>query len=473
MQIRDVVVLGGGAGGLVVASGLAQLGLKVALIEKAEKLGGDCLHYGCVPSKTLIHSAKVAHLMKHASLLGLPSCLPEILLSQVNDRVAKVIEKIQVHDSPERFEALGVEVIFGQAKFLDKKILEINHEKMRAARYVIATGSSPMVPPIPGLEDIDYLTNETLFKCRQLPEHLIVIGAGPIGVEISQAVARFGAKVTIIEVAPRLLATLDEQAAICLQQVLEHEGLQIETGVKIKQITQSNSDISVEIERDGTAKLIQGSHLFVATGRTPNLEGLNLKQAGVGFNRRGIEVNSRLKTSNRHIYAVGDIIDSPYKFTHIAESQAGVVIANIAFKFPKKMDYRYVPSVVFCDPEVAQMGATKRSLELAKVKYQTLEVAFKDIDRAITQEETAGFVKLFVRKKIILGAVIVGPHAGELLAEVALAIQHKIKIGKISATIHAYPTLSQVIRRTVNTAYAPKLFSTKTRKLVWLLQKLF
>lgn len=468
---RDLIVIGGGAGGLVVASGCAQLGMKVTLIEKEPSLGGDCLHYGCVPSKTLIHSAKVAHMIKNAPSYGLKTLNPEICLSAVNQRVQDVIAAIQVHDAPERFESFGVEVIFGQAKFIDKKTIQVCGENLQAKRFVIATGSHPIVPDIDGLTDIEFLTNESIFKLRQLPEHLIVLGGGVVGVELGQAFARLGAKVTVVETGPRLLKMIDVQASECMMKVFACEGMTCEYDCTIEKICKLNEGFELYFEQAGTTKTIQGSHLLLATGRKPSVEALNLDVAGVKLGKRGIQVNKKLKTKNKKIYAVGDVVDSPYKFTHMAEFHAGVVIANVAFKIPKKVKNPVVPAVIFTDPEIAMVGATQKQLDAKKVRYQTLEVPFADNDRALAQNETTGFIKLFVRKKHILGAVMVGPQAGELITEVALAIQAKLPIGQISATIHAYPCLSQIIRRCVNTYYAPKLFSNKTKRLVRFLQK--
>lgn len=471
-MIRDLIVLGGGAGGLVVASGCAQLGMKVTLIEKADKLGGDCLHYGCVPSKTFIHSGTIADLMRQADKFGIPGQNPKINLARINQRVAEVIAQIQVHDSKERFESLGVEVLFGEASFVDKQTVQIDNQKMAAKRFVVATGSRPLIPPIEGIDSVDYLTNETLFTCQKLPEHLVVLGAGPIGIELGQAMARLGAKVTIIETSNNLLGMFDAKVADTLQPVLELDGISFELGTQVTQVAQQGKTIICTVQSKSGSKSIQASHLLIAAGRRPNTEGLGLDKAGVKTSKLGIEVSRKMKTTNRRIYAVGDVVASPFKLTHVAEMQAGVAIANIAFKFGKKVSYDHVPAVIYCNPEVASVGLGEQQLKDQNKSYIVLEVAFADIDRALAVGETEGFVKLLVHKKRLVGAVMVGPHVGELLAEVTLAIQHKLSLSQISATVHAYPTLSQVVRRTVNRYFAPKLFANKTKRLVSLLQKL-
>jgi len=467
MNKRDLVIIGGGAGGLVVASVAAQLGLKVTLIEKENKLGGDCLHYGCIPSKTLIHTAKVASLMRRGHEYGLPSIEPQVDLGKVNDHVQSVIDHIQHHDDPERFRSYGCEVIFGSAEFIDPYTVGVTSQpdhvqKIYGKRFVIATGSKPFIPPIKGLKESGYLTNLDIFSMRTLPPRLVVLGGGPIGLEMAQAFNRLGSKVTVIERLPHLLPQEDPEIADALQDTLANEGIDFHT---------STSAEEVRLESNNRIVLCSGNmqfsaeQLLVAVGRAPNVDNLGLDAAGVNFTSKSITVDRRMRTSQKHIYACGDVC-GPYAFTHMAEYQAGIVISNAIFRFPKKTNYRVVPWVTYTDPELARVGLTEQQASDQGINATVLRFDFKDIDRALAEVETNGFVKLITYKGRILGASILGPHAGELIHEIVLAMQTGAKISDISAAIHAYPTLAQIHRRAVNSAYTPKLFNSKTRKLV-------
>jgi len=462
MRKRDLVIVGGGAGGLVVASVAAQLGLKVTLIEKAAKLGGDCLHYGCVPSKTLIHAARVASLMRRGPEFGLPACEPVVDLGKVTDHVQSVIERIQVHDDPERFRGYGCEVIFGAATFTDAHRVQVNDQVIEGRRFVIATGSRSFIPPIEGLEHAGYLTNEDLFSLRDLPARLVVLGGGPVGLEMAQAFARLGSKVTVVERLPHLLSQEDPEVADALEAQLESEAIRVHTSTNVERVSRHGSETQLACS-GGIA--LTGDALLVAVGRRPVVEGLGLNAAGVGYGEKGITVDRRQRTSQKHIYACGDVC-GPYPLTHVAEYQAGIVISNAIFRVPKKTDYRVVPWVTCTDPELARVGLTEQQARDKGVEPAVLRFPFQDIDRAMTDRETAGLAKLVVHKGKILGASILGPHAGELIHEIALAMKTGAGIGDISATIHAYPTLAQVHRRTVNTWYGEKLFSPGTRRLV-------
>jgi pyruvate/2-oxoglutarate dehydrogenase complex dihydrolipoamide dehydrogenase (E3) component len=470
---QDLVVIGGGAGGLVVASGAAQLGLKVTLIEKEPRLGGDCLHYGCVPSKSLIHAARVASLQRRGAEFGLASFDTVADLGKVNGYVQRVIAHIQQHDDPERLRAYGCNVIFGAPRFVDAHTLAINGQTLRGRRFVIATGSRPAIPAIEGLADTGYITHLDLFSLTALPPRLAVLGGGPIGIELAQAMARLGSRVTLVELAGQILAREDPEIVALLRARLEAEGVTIHTNTAIRRVT-----------RDGGTKRVEGRHahderpfslvvdeILVATGRRPNVEGVGLEAAGVKYTARGIGADRRMRTSARHIYACGDVC-GPYPYTHMAEYQAGIVIANAVFRLPKRADYRVVPWVTFTDPELARVGLTE-SEALAQGRTPTLlRFPFKDVDRALIESETDGIVKLVVHKGRILGASILGPHAGELLHEIVLAMKLGARIGSLSSMIHAYPTLSQALRRAVNTGYAPRLFSPAARRLVQWMQRL-
>ena len=468
MGKQDLVILGAGAGGLVVASVTAQLGLKVTLIEKAERLGGDCLHSGCVPSKTLIHSARVAHLMRHADRFGLPANNPEIEFGKVIDHVNDIIGHIQQHDDPDRFRRYGCDVRFGKAKFLSPHEVAVGDETIRGRKFVIATGSYPAIPPIPGLAESGYLTNETIFHQRQLPKTLAIIGGGPIGVELAQAFARLGSQVTIIEQAPGLLPQDDPDVSQVLAEVLEREGVTLVLPAQISAIHREGNMRRISLA-DGRA--IDCEQILVATGRRPSLNSLQLDMAGVETAKGRLVLDDRLRTSQQHIYAVGDAA-GPYQFTHMAEYQAGIAIANIAFKFPKKVDYRLVPRVTYTDPEVASIGLPESELIQKGVKYYVGRFPFSDIDRAIMEGTTDGLAKVFMQGKKIVGATLIGPHAGELIHELSLAMRLNARARDVADMIHAYPGYAQIHRRTINQHYSKLLLSGKTRFLVRLLNRL-
>ncbi len=459
---RDLLIIGGGAGGLVIASVAAQLGLNVTLIEKEEKLGGDCLHYGCVPSKTLIQAAKVASLMRRGEEFGLPAVNPEVDLAKVNAHVRSVIEHIQAHDDPQRFRNYGCEVLFGKAEFIDAHTIKINEQTISSKRFVIATGSRAFVPPIDGLAAAGYLTNTDIFSLQQLPERLVVLGGGPIGLEMAQAFHRLGSQVSVVERLPHLLPQEDPEVSDALQQKLAAEGITFYMGISAERVVKEDVCRKVYCS-DGIS--IECEQILVAVGRRPNTENLGLDRAGVSVTPKGITIDRRMRTSQKHIYAVGDVC-GPFPFTHMAEYQAGIIISNAIFRFPKKTDYRVVPWVTYTDPELARVGLTEQQAKQQGIEPTVLRFDFSDIDRALAEVETTGFSKLVTHKGKILGASVLGPHAGELIHEIVLAMQTGIKLSEISATIHAYPTLAQIHRRTVNTLYGPKLFSARTRKVV-------
>lgn len=466
MKTRDLVIIGGGAGGLVVASVAAQLGLAVTLVEKQDTLGGDCLHHGCVPSKTLIQTARVASLMRRGEAFGLPAVTPQVDLGRVNDHVQSVIDAIQVHDDPARFRDYGCEVLLGQgARFVSPHTVRVGEREIHARRVLIATGSSPFIPPIPGLVEAGFITHLDIFSQRQLPRRLLVLGGGPIGLEMGQAFARLGSQVTVVHSQAHLLPQEDPEIADALQARLEEEGMVFHTATRAERVYCEGEDKVIECA--GGLRL-EADAILVATGRRPNVADLGLDAAGVAYDTRGVRVDARLRATQKHIYACGDVC-GPYPFTHMAEYQAGIIISNVVFRFPKKVDYRVVPWVTYTDPELARVGLTEAQARAQGIEPTVLRFAFKDIDRALTEVDTAGMSKLVTHKGRILGASIVGPHAGELIHEIVLAMQARIKISTLSATIHAYPTLAQIHRRTVNSAYAPKLFSPLTRRVVkWL-----
>ena len=465
---QDVVVIGGGPGGLVIASVAGQLGLRVTLIEKSEHLGGDCLHNGCVPSKTLINSARLAHRMRQAAQFGLTACDPEIDINQVLDRVDSVIAHIQQHDDPERFRRYGCDVRFGAARFLNPHEVTVNEEVIRSKHFVIATGSQPLVPPIPGIAEAGYDTNETIFKRRELPPRLAVIGGGPVGVELAQAFARLGSRVTIVEAADRILPVADSEVSAVLRQVLEDEGITLQLSCQVENARRDGDSRQLFLTNGAS---VECERILVAAGRRPAVFGLGLDEAGVEHNAKAVVVDARLRTSQRHIYAVGDVC-GPYQFTHMAEYQAGIVLASLLFRVPRKVDYRVIPSVVYTDPEAAQVGLTEQEAQAQGVRYEIARFPINEIDRAITDGVGEGFIKILIARGRVAGASLVSAHAGELIHELALVMQVKAKAGDISRLIHAYPTLSQIHRRAINASYAPRLYSGKARLLARLINRL-
>lgn len=471
-KVRDLVVIGGGAGGLVVASVAAQLGLEVTLINKEEAMGGDCLHYGCVPSKALLKSASVARTIREANRWGLNSIEPEIDMQAVNQAIKKAIDTIQVHDSRERFEALGCEVLTGEARFTAPAQVEVGGRKIDAKRFVIATGSYAWIPPIKGLQQVSFLTNEDMFSLPALPKSMIILGGGPIGVEMAQAYARLGTKVTVVELAPRLLFRMDAQTSDILADVLTDEGVSIVLNNEVVEVAEQDDSEQRSIKqvtlKDGST--LQAETLLVAIGRRPVVDSLNLEQAKVDFDVRGIKVNQKMQTSNKKIYACGDVTGE-MPLTHVAELQAGVVIANLIFKMPKKISYDVIPVVVYTDPEVAQVGmSVEQCNELKAGEIHQFEIS--QLDRAVTDNNKTGLAKILTDKGRIVGAHIIAPHAGEMIHELALAVQEKMKVSKITSLVHAYPSYSQLNKRLAGQYYKDRLFSPFIRKMVALLNRL-
>jgi pyruvate/2-oxoglutarate dehydrogenase complex dihydrolipoamide dehydrogenase (E3) component len=435
----DLVVIGGGSAGLVAASAGAQLNARVALIEK-HLLGGDCLHYGCVPSKSMIHAAQIAHNVKTASRFGIYTSEPTIKFEEAINHVQTVIGVIQEHDSTERFEALGVEVIYGTGQFIDRDTFAINGRQLKARNFLISTGSRPQIPPVDGLQEVGFLTNEQVFSLKERPDSLVVIGAGPIGCELGQSFARLGATVTIISSRDQIMPKEDPEAAAVVQKQLEAEGIRILKGrAKKVEMIEGKKHLSVGDE------VVVADEILVSTGRVPNVESLNLEAAGVDVGKAGIRVDEKLRTTNQKIYAAGDVIGG-YQFTHVAGYEAAVVIQNALFLPTKKADYRVIPWATFTEPELARVGLTEQQ---ARDRYgddvSVLKHEFKEVDRALAEAAGIGFAKFITRGNgEILGAHIVGPQAGELIHEVVLAMSYKLKVDALKSFIHVYPTLSEI-----------------------------
>jgi len=467
----DICVIGAGSGGLSVASGAAQLGMRTVLIEKGE-MGGDCLNYGCVPSKSLIAAGERAHAMRSSEAFGIAPVTPQVDFGKVQDHVTGVIAAIAPHDSQERFEGLGCNVIRSAAKFLNDHEVEAGGTKIRAKTFVVATGSGPMVPPIPGLEDVPYFTNETLFDNREQPDHLIVIGGGPIGMEMAQAHRRLGCEVTVLE-RSKVLPKDDPDLTSILIDQLKDEGINIIEQADAGAVEKTAGGIAVNYKQNGQDNRLEGSHLLVATGRRPNIEALDLEAAGIAFDRKGIKVDARLRTTNKRVFAIGDVAGG-LQFTHVAGYHAGIVIRNALFKLPAKADTSAAPWVTYTDPELAHVGLTEDEAKKAHGKtIKAVTWPLKDNDRAQAERRTEGMIKVITDKRgKILGASIVGAHAGELIQPWILGVAQKMKISAFAGMIAPYPTLGEIGKRAAGAYYTPSLFSKRTRWLVRLLSKI-
>lgn len=455
VEAYDLIVIGGGSAGLVAAGGSALLGARVALIEKTA-LGGDCLYTGCVPSKALIKSARFAHQAKHAGTYGFKAIEPAFLkdsFASITGRVQNIIKIVEQHDAPEVFEKMGVEVVFGTPRFLNANEVQVelkeNGEKrvMRAKRFCISTGSHPFVPEIEGLAETGFITNENVFHLTELPKRLVVLGGGAIGVEMGQSFARFGSKVTIVEMGDRILSKEDTEVSEFMQTILVKEGIEILTNHKAVAARKNDNGAKVlTVESNGETREIEADEIMVSVGRRPNLEGLGLDKTGVEFDTQRIITNEYLQTSVKHIFAAGDVT-AHFQFTHMADYEAQVVIQNVFVPWPfkKKTDFRVVPWATFTDPEVARVGMTeadarKRFDEGIKI----YRVAFEDNDRAQSESSSEGFAKVVTYKKVIIGATLVGSHAGELIHEFVWAVKQRMKIGDLNKIIRVYPTLAKI-----------------------------
>ncbi|AFZ50668.1 dihydrolipoyl dehydrogenase family protein [Dactylococcopsis salina] len=436
----DIVIIGGGSGGLVVASAAAQLNAKVALVEKS-RLGGDCLWFGCVPSKSLLHASRVAHEVKHSSRFGIYTTPPDIQFSEATGHVQNVISTIQPHDSPERFESLGVEVIFGEGQFKDQKTFTVNGRDLKARAFVVSTGSRPQVPPIEGIEEAGFLTNEQIFSLKERPQSLAVIGAGPIGCELGQAMHRLGSQVTIVSSREQILPKEDPEAALVVEKQLEADGVNILRGKRAKKVEVIDGKKHLWV---GKEKIVV-DEILVSSGRVPNVHSLNLEAAGVEYTEKGIVVNQKLQTTNKRIYGCGDVIGG-YQFTHVAGYEAAVVVQNALFFPSAKADYRVIPWATFTEPELARVGLSeKQARDRYGDKIEVLKQEFADVDRAQAERATEGFAKIITTSKgEILGAHLVGPSAGELIHEIILAMKNKLPVSALTGIIHIYPTLSEV-----------------------------
>jgi pyruvate/2-oxoglutarate dehydrogenase complex dihydrolipoamide dehydrogenase (E3) component len=464
----DICVIGAGSGGLSVAAAAAAFGVPVVLIEKA-RMGGDCLNTGCVPSKSLIAAGKRARMIGEAPAFGVSAQGMQVDFQRVHDHVREVISAIAPNDSKERFTGLGVRVIEGAARFSDAGTVVVGEIEIKARRFVIATGSSAAVPPIPGLAVTPYLTNETIFDLKARPDHLIVIGGGPIGLELAQAFRRLGSAVTVLEAAEPLSRDDPECAAVVIDQ-LAREGVSIRSGVNIARVEPASSvRVVLAGEHEET---IEGSHLLVATGRRPTVEGLGLDAAGIKYERNGIVVDKGLRTTNKKVYAIGDVAGG-LQFTHAANYHAGLVIRNALFRLPVKANDDIIPRVTFTDPELAHVGLTEGEAKQRGHAINVLRWPYHENDRAQAERATRGHIKVLTSKRgKILGATIVGAEAGELIATWALAISQNLNIRAFLGVVVPYPTLSEIGKRAAITYFNPSLTKPWVRRIVRILRRL-
>ena len=469
----DVIIIGGGSGGLVAARITAALGARTCLVDK-ERLGGDCLYYGCVPSKTLIHAAKVVKTARDASSLLIDTQDGQLTVDmhKVSARIKGVIEAVS---EAEQVYVKDVDVKFGSVQFKSAHEITLDNQTITSQSIIIATGSSPKVPTIEGLEEAGFLTNESVFDLLNLPKSLVIAGGGPIGSEMAQAFARLGSQVTVIQGPDRILPKEDHEMSAAITEVLQQEGVKILLGSRLQKVIKENGKKVVIAHKDQEEIRVEADEIIMAVGRVPNTANLNLEAAGVQYDQKGIKVNEYLQTTAENIYAIGDVIGG-YLFTHVAAAQGGVAATNavvpphvpLVSAARRKMNYDVVPWVTFTDPEAARVGLTEEEARQKYGKIRVVRFPWHEIDRAQAEAETFGFIKLILNEKNeeIYGAHLVGAHAGEVLAEVTLAMQHKLGISGIIATIHAYPTLASGLQTAAFEAYLDSGSFENSKKLL-------
>jgi pyruvate/2-oxoglutarate dehydrogenase complex dihydrolipoamide dehydrogenase (E3) component len=456
-----LVVIGAGTAGLVSAAGAAGIGARVALVER-RLMGGDCLNYGCVPSKGIIRAARAWHEARRAAKdFGGPEVAGQGDFGVVMERMRRIRAGISRHDSAQRFSDLGIDVFIGEGSFVASDAVEIDGQRLRFRRAIIATGAGPFAPPIPGCDEGCYLTNENIFTLTELPARLGVIGGGPIGCELAQSFARLGSRVTLFDMAPHVLVREDGDAAEIVQQSMLRDGVDLELAVKVLQVENTPAEKVVHFEKEGETLQTTVDELLVAVGRTPNVDGIGLEAAGVEFNKQGVLVNDRLQTSNKKIYAVGDVA-SKYKFTHTADALARIAIQNsLLFRRLKASDL-IVPWCTYTSPEIAHVGMYAKDAEEAGLEVEELTIPLADVDRAVLDSDDEGFLRLYIQKgkDRILGATLVAEHAGDMLGELSLAVTTGVGLDAISGVIHPYPTQAEVIKKAADTWRRGKLTPT-------------
>ena len=464
----DICVIGAGSAGLSVAAGAAQMGARTVLVEREVRngaMGGDCLHTGCVPSKALLAAGGHAAAMQSGEPFGIAPKKPAIDFARVHDHVHEVIASIAPMDSVARFEGLGVTVIQAHARFIGERLLKAGDKEIQARRFVIATGSRAAMPPIPGLKETPAYTNENIFELTECPKHLVIIGGGPIGMEMAQAHRRLGAKVTVIEGA-RVLGREDPELAAIAADSLRREGVTLIEEAKVTQVSGEAGAVKVAYRSNGKDASVAGSHLLVATGRMPNVEDLGLEETGIDYSPVGITVDDRLRTSNKKIFAIGDVAGGP-QFTHVAGYHAGLVIRNALFRVPARADHSSIPRVTYTDPELAHVGETEAEARERHSKISALRWHLAENDRAQADRKTEGAIKVVIDGHArVLGATIVGPHAGELILPWVMAMQQGLKLSAMAGYVVPYPTYSEISKRVAGSYYTSTLFGPKTRALV-------
>ncbi len=460
----DICIIGAGSGGLSVAAAAAQMGAKTVLIERA-RMGGDCLNYGCVPSKSLLAAAHAAMTARKGPKFGVDCGTPVADSARVYAHVRSVIAAIAPNDSAERFEGLGATVIRAGARFIGRREVEAGDFRITARRFVVATGSSPMIPPIPGLDRVSYDTNETIFERSQLPRKLIVVGGGPIGVEMAQAHRGLGIEVTCMD-RSGILPKDDPELTAILCKLMADEGIRFIANAAIMGVEKIPAGVALTYRLDGKDTRIEGSDLLIATGRKANVDKLGLEAAGIAYTPKGINVDARLRTSNKRVFAIGDAAGQ-FQFTHIAGYHAGIVIRNALFRIPAKVDYRAVPWVTYTSPELAQVGLSEMDARAKQLEIRVLRWPYHDNDRAQAERVTDGLVKVIATPRgKVLGASILGERAGELIQIWGLAIHARVKVGTIAGMIAPYPTLGEVNKRAAGSFYTAAIFGPKVRRLV-------
>jgi pyruvate/2-oxoglutarate dehydrogenase complex dihydrolipoamide dehydrogenase (E3) component len=475
VALYDLVVIGAGTAGLVVAAGAAGLGLglKIALVEK-NLMGGDCLNFGCVPSKTIIRSARVVGEIWRGQALGIGSGEVEIDFGAVMERMRRIRAEISHNDSAPRFQNLGIDVFFGQGQFDGEDLVRVGDAALRFKKAVIATGARASIPEVSGMAEVGYLTNETVFSLVAKPQRLAVIGGGPIGCELAQTFRRLGCAVILLHRGDRVLNKEDVDAAEILQRVLEKEGVRLILDCQLQQVTVDKDGKTINYISDGQLGSVIVDEILLGAGRTPNIENLNLEKAGVAWNTNGIQVNDYLQTTNPKIYGAGDIC-MKWQFTHAADGAARIVIKNIFFSpfgmGKSKLSSLVMPWVTYTDPEIAHVGISEQDARSQGIEFQAINIPMATVDRAITDGETEGFVRIIHHRGKILGATIVASHAGEMISEVTTAMVHKIGLGKLSSVIHPYPTQADGIKKAAD-AYRRTLLTPRTQKILSILAKL-
>lgn len=462
----DIGILGGGSAGLTVASGAAQLGAKTLLVEKEKDLGGDCLHYGCVPSKTLIRTAHVYHLMKNALRFGLPSLeVKPVDFREVSKRIQSVIQTIQKHDSEERFCGLGVKVEIGVPEFIDDHSIHLNGKTLSAKNWVIATGSSPSIPPLPGLDQTPYTTNREIYSFDKLPDSMVILGAGPIAAEMAQAFCRLGTRVSVVQRSNQILSNEDKDLADELMEVLKREGVIIYLNAATVSVRDLGREREVLIKtNEGQTIPLRAETLLVALGREANLKRLNLEGIGVSYDAKGLKLDGRLRTIHKHIYGAGDVTGT-YQFTHAAGYEGAIVISNAIFHLPRRVDYTFVPWCTYTDPELASIGMNEKTARAKGIKYSLWVEEFKDNDRSLAEGEHVGKIKMILdEREKPLGIQILGPRAGDLLSEWVAVLNGGVRLSTMASAVHPYPTLGEINKKVTGTFLSNKIFSDTVKK---------